>query len=224
MHNLEDVIEKYYRELIEFSKQNPQENHTAPVMAQAEQEEQKAVPVMAQVTDEMPQDMEQPVQEKSAVEQTASKRVVEEQDIYETYEDFLTRNANKSVLKVQVFAAEQSFPISNAKVSVTVMLKMGEKELYNGYTDIDGVVDNISLPAPDNSYSLDENNTIMPYAVYNLTVTHPKYASAEFKRVPVFDSVISIQPVQLVPLTKSGTEPKATVIDGQPMTLAGGEG
>jgi hypothetical protein len=33
MHNLEDVIEKYYRELIEFSKQNPQENHTAPVMA-----------------------------------------------------------------------------------------------------------------------------------------------------------------------------------------------
>ena len=49
-------------------------------------------------------------------------------------------------LKVQVFAAQQVYPISSARV---IVRRNGEdKILFEGYTDSSGIVDNIRLPTP----------------------------------------------------------------------------
>lgn len=201
MHDLEKMIEKYRQELYEFSKQNTADaqefskdsDDIAPAMA-------NALPFVSNVGGN------------------------EETDKYKNYEDFERKNPAKGSMRVQVTGGGRSFPIINAVVKVRVPLETGDREIYSGYTDINGVVDNIVLPAPDSSYSFDENNTtVAPYAVYEVTVTHPGFAKSEFFNVPVFADIKAIQPARMVPLTQTGEEPGTVTIPEQSMGLFGGD-
>ena len=203
MHDLEKMIEKYRQELVEFSMQSPpadeavfnkeQSENVAPAMA-------NALPFMSDV---------------SASEET---------ETYKNYEDFENKNPSKGSMRVQVTSGGRSFPIINAIVKVRIPLDTGDREIFSGYTDINGVVDNIVLPAPDSSISLDENNsTVPPFAVYEVTVTHPNFAKSEFFNVPVFANIKAIQPARMVPLTETGEEPGTITIPEQSMRLFGGD-
>lgn len=195
MHNLDDMIEKYRHELMEFSKQNPIHNET--------EECREAVSVMAQ-----------PIEREDAEFDTDVRDVVVPKP-YADNADFEARNSSAGMLRVQVFAADRSFPISGAEVTVTVPFLAGSRDIFTGATDADGILDNISLPAPDKSLSLNEDNTIEPFALYNIKVSHPDFADGEYFNVPVFDSVKSIQPVELVPLTQTGNEPDDIEFGGE---------
>ena len=208
MHNFEDIIEKYRRELLEMS------THSAVHNVPDDIEYRQAVDVMAQTVSPTVETASEP-QEPQAV---ITARVP-----FRNYDDFLNNNQSRGLLRVQVFSADRTFPVSNAAVRVFVDLADGEREVFNGITDEDGVVDGISLPAPDSSLSFDENNTIEPFAVYGLRVNKADYSPALFKGIPVFDSVKSIQPVELVPLSRSGGEPVQTVVEPEAITLYGGE-
>ena len=190
MHDFDDMIERYCKELIDFSKQAPV--HT--------EEKSDAVPTAAQSAEGTPQEDE--VQEYVVLRP------------YRDAEDFEARNGSRGTLRVQVFAADRSFPVSGAEVTVEVPFLTGSRELFRGRTDRDGIIDGISLPAPDKNLSLDEDNTKEPFALYNVRVSHPDYAVGDYSNVPVFDSVKSIQPVELVPLTQSGNEPSETEFGG----------
>ena len=196
MHNLEDMIEKYRLELMEFSKQNPVHNE-----CEAQSRETAAAAA-------------QPVESEDRNFGTDVRDMIISRP-YADYEDFELRNKSRGELKVQVFAADRSFPIVSARVSVIVPFTVGSKEIFSGMTDADGIIEGIILPAPDKSLSLDEDNTAEPFALYNLRVSHPDFADSEFTGVPVFDSVKSIQPVELVPLTQSGGEPQDTEFGGE---------
>lgn len=184
MHNLDDMIEKYRSELMEFTKQNPIHNDETS-------EETETVGRIEKQDDEFDTDIREFVVLRP----------------YADNDDFEERNGSRGTLKAQVFAADRSFPVSGARVTVTVPFLNGSRELYSGVTDIDGIADNISLPAPNKSLSLDEDNTSEPFALYNMTVSHPDFADGSFFNIPIFDSVKSIQPVELVPLTQSGDLP-----------------
>lgn len=203
MHNLEDMIEKYRQELVEFSKQMPQESAETVTSEKSE----TAVPVMA-----------------SALPFVSNVGGDSETEMYKDYDEFEQKNKSQGSMRVQVTAGGRSFPIINAIVEIRVPLETGDREIFSGYTDINGIVDNINLPAPDSRISLDEDNTtVAPYAVYEVTVTHPEFAKSEFFNVPVFSGTKSIQPVRLVPLTKTGREPGTVSVPNQPMGLYGGE-
>ena len=190
MHDFDDMIERYCKELIDFSKQAPVHTEEKPDASSA----------MAQPAEGTPQDDE--VQEYVVLRP------------YRDAEDFEARNGSRGTLRVQVFAADRSFPVSGAEVTVEVPFLTGSRELFRGRTDRDGIIDGISLPAPDKNLSLDEDNTKEPFALYNVRVSHPDYAVGDYSNVPVFDSVKSIQPVELVPLTQSGNEPSETEFGG----------
>ncbi|MBR3836373.1 MAG: hypothetical protein IKJ69_06290 [Clostridia bacterium] len=207
MHNFEDIIEKYRRELIEMSAQSVV--HTVPEEAPYREAES----VMAQTS---------PVIEEGTQPQEPQ-AVITARVPFRNYDDFLNNNQSRGLLRVQVFSADRTFPVSNAAVRVFVDLADGEREVFSGITDMDGVVDDISLPAPDGALSFDENNTVEPFAVYGLRVNQADYSPALFEGIPVFDSVKSIQPVELVPLSRSGGEPVQTVIPNEPIALFGGE-
>lgn len=196
MHNLEDMIEKYRLELMEFSKQNP-----ARDKCEADCRETAAA-------------MAKPIEKENAEFDTDVRDFIVTRP-YADYDDFEHRNRSQGELRVQVFAADRSFPVSDARVTVSVPFLTGSRELFSGTTDADGIIEGIILPAPDKSLSLDEDNTSEPFALYNLRVAHPDFADSEFTDVPVFDSVKSIQPVELVPLTQSGTEPQDTEFGGE---------
>lgn len=201
MRELEKMIEKYRQELVEFSRQS---STAADEMFKSRED---AMPVMAK-----------------ALPFVGNSGAAKETEFYKNYEDFQNKNPSKGSLRVQVTSGGRSFPIINAIVKISAPLETGSRELYSGYTDINGVVDNITLPAPDSSYSLDEQNTtVEPYAVYEVTVTHPDFAKSEFFNVPVFANIKAIQPARLVPLTESGGEPGTVNVPEQNMALYGGD-
>lgn len=205
MHNFEDIIEKYKRELVEFSKQ-------MPIHTQFVEEYRETVSTAAQPQRSVTQNVR--ADETDAVITPASS--------FADYDDFVANNPSQGVMRVQVFAADRSFPIPDASVRVFVKLEDGERELFSGVTDEDGIADGINLPAPDSSASFDENSTVAPYAVYSLRVNRQGYAPASFDGIPVFDSVKSIQPVELIPLSMNGKEPGSENVPGEPTTLFGG--
>ncbi|MBP3442726.1 MAG: hypothetical protein J6L62_07985 [Clostridia bacterium] len=205
MHNFEDIIEKYKRELVEFSKQ-------LPIHTPIEEEYREAVSTAAQ-----------PQQEESrSFRADEPETVITPAVSFADYDDFLANNPSQGILRVQVFAADRSFPISGASVRVFVRLNDGERELFSGVSDADGVADGIILPAPDSSVSFDENSTVAPYAVYSLRVNRQNYAPASFDGIPVFDSVKSIQPVELIPLSMNGSTPDTDTVRNESTTLFGG--
>lgn len=196
------MIEKYRRELVEFSGQSSFAEESA-----VEEKEPDFAPVMA-----------------NALPFIGNVEADQETEFYKNFEDFQNKNPSKGSMRVQVTSGGRSYPIINAIVKVSVPLETGDREIYSGYTDINGIVDNIVLPAPDSSYSLDEQNTtVEPYAVYEVTVTHPDFAKSEFFNVPVFANIKAIQPARLVPLTETGGEPGTVNFPEQPMGLFGGD-
>ncbi len=205
MHNFEDIIEKYKRELVDFSKQ--MSVHTAI----DEEEYREAVSTAVQPnTTEAVTDINEP------------EAVITSPLPFTDNDEFVENNPSTGILRVQAFAANRSFPVQGALVRVYVKFVNGERELFTGTTDEDGIIDGIRLPAPDSSVSFDENSTVAPYAIYSITVTKPGYASADFDGIPVFDSVKSIQPVELVPLSTNGRAPTPDVIGNESSTLFGG--
>lgn len=223
MNNFEDQIEKYRQELLEFSKNNPiihiQPSHEPDIAVTSAEPENmpEAVETLAQNVEAEPEIEPEPIRLSQP-----EKSEIASYETYDSYEDFIEKNGSRGTLKVQVTAG-QTIPISNAKVDVSVVLKNGERNLVTEYTDIDGIVDNISLPAPPVALSLNEENTTVPFSVYTIKISHPDYAPAEYKNAPIFESVKSIQPVTLVPLTENGDEPGRAVYDEQPMVLSGGD-
>lgn len=213
MNRFEDIIEKYRQELVDFSKQS--ELHTKEVMTQ----EREAESVMAQPEpDPIPEPV--PAQADDVIEPQVFVRGTVP---FDNYDDFMDKNRSQGVLRVQAYSADRTFPVPNALVRVYVSLADGERELFQGVTDIDGIIDNISLPAPDSSISFDENSTVAPFATYVLRVSKPGYSAAIFNGIPVFDSVKSIQPVEMVPLSADGSQPIQTVVPQEQISLFGGE-
>ncbi len=218
MLNFDNEIEKYRRELLEFSRMS--KINEVPV-----EEEEREPEVLREEISAEPIHIEEAVPASAEVTQAS---IYEPEALpamatpAENYADFLAKNSAKGQMKVQVTIAG-TIPLPNANVSVSAQLADGERELYNGYTDIDGIIDPINLPAPPVSLSYDENGTTVPYAVYTIRVTHPDFSPAEFRNAPVFDSIKSIQPVTLVPITENGDIPGKTLVQNPPMELFGGE-
>lgn len=123
---------------------------------------------------------------------------------YRNYEDFLSDNQKNGKLRVQAFAARQVFPIQNAKVTVTKEF-IDENHIFaEMYTDIDGVAQNIILPTKDKTLSLTAGGEI-PYSTYTVRVTHPRFVTQIYENVPIFDSIESMQPVIMLPLSNTGS-------------------
>lgn len=118
-------------------------------------------------------------------------------------------------LKVQVYAAQQVYPISSARVLVR---RSGEDPIiFEGYTDSSGIVDQIRLPAPGRSLS-SAPGSVKPYSQYDVFVTQPNFVSRNYLGVPVFSGVESIQTVRLVP-RQFGTDSTTVTIESEPNAL-----
>ena len=77
------------------------------------------------------------------------------------------------------------------------VLPGSDRVLSSGTTDESGVLDGIVLPAPDAALAQTPTGE-MPYALYDIRVSHPDYRTEIYKQVPIFPDVKSIQPVQFL--------------------------
>ena len=111
------------------------------------------------------------------------------------FPQFIELTPQTGSLRVQATAARNATPVGQAQVRVSKNFTDGMRVFATGATDESGILDNILLPAPDKN-ATQALESIAPYALYDIEVSHPDYAPQVFLSVPIFGDVKSIQTVE----------------------------
>lgn len=112
-------------------------------------------------------------------------------------------NSGNGDLKVRVTTGNGAIPIEGAVVHIrpyNVINQLGES--FTLRTDQSGNTETISLFAPPATLSKDPSNRELPYSEYVMTVIKDGFRTAENIALPVFDGIVSVQTVNLIPLTE----------------------
>lgn len=228
MDEFDNMIEKYRRELMEFSKNNPTpaEKCSAECNRKTEDIESYNHETVIEEDESVRTDGKGAETISKSAQATAmpakSNMLTEDYKApqFDSYADFISANPQNGLLRVQVFAAGQAFPIANARVTVALELKNESHQIFDGLTDINGIVDNIKLPAPSAEMSqTPSESAALPYSSYTTYVEHPDFVDAEFINVPVFAGIKSIQSVELIPNVNVGNQPQmAEINEGESFT------
>ena len=202
-------MEKYRQEMMKLYGKSTSKNDTVPV------QETENVPEI-----EIPQIRETPSPEISDIDERYPEPVLDEinKSSYDTDtklndSEYNRRNNYDSIgwISVNVRTAENASPVENASVVITSMNNGNLIFEATGVTDESGQIKKIALPAPSASLSLDSENLIKPYSVYDISV----YADGFFRErsvdVPVFAGITSVQQFNMVPLPLYMTENDETI-------------
>lgn len=106
-------------------------------------------------------------------------------------------------LKVAVTTGNKTIPIPGAAVMVTPVDE--ETVLFRSVTDESGIVDNITLPAPNPALADDPESSAQSYLCYDVRIDHPDYQPVLVKSVPIFSGIESIQAIDLTMSAVSGS-------------------
>ena len=107
-------------------------------------------------------------------------------------------------LIVKVSTARGAIPLQDAAVNIRGAIDSTSGVIYSLTTNSDGQTPKVSLPTPELYYSDSPDNPI-PYALYNVDVFKDGYVPMYFNNVPIFPSVISVQPAVMLPLSEGGS-------------------
>ena len=116
------------------------------------------------------------------------------------YEEKTPPERNFGFLTVRAYTAGEALPLEGATVTVSDGGdRLIEEEILRT-TDRSGSTEPIALPAPP-AYDSQSPSKTRPYAVYDVTVTHPRFYPFRATGVPIFAGITSLQPINMVPLT-----------------------
>ena len=115
---------------------------------------------------------------------------------------------NTGTLRIQTFAARQSAPMEGVTVAV-----QGDGFTLHCITDATGSVADIPVEAPACTLSLDEDNTIRPYAVVSLTAAKSGYRTVRIEGIQIFAGQITLAQPAMIPVTEEGKDiPDAPIV------------
>ncbi len=101
-------------------------------------------------------------------------------------------------LLVKVTTARGAIPLEDATVIIRGSTPEASGVMLSLRTGRDGQTERISLPTPSISES-ETPNGATPYAVYHVDVAKEGYLPLNIQNVPIFPSILSIQPAVLLP-------------------------
>lgn len=107
-------------------------------------------------------------------------------------------------LQVQVFTAREATPLAGAHIHIYEHADGGDRLLDSDFSDDSGLSRVFTLPGVDPALSLTPGNP-KPFVSYAVQVDYPGYYRIRSEKVPVFSSVLSRQPVFMVPLPEQET-------------------
>ena len=111
-------------------------------------------------------------------------------------------------LRIQTFAARQSAPMEGVTVAV-----QGDGFTLHCITDATGSAADIPVEAPACTLSLDEDNTIRPYAVVSLTAAKSGYRTVRIEGIQIFAGQITLAQPAMIPVTEEGKDiPDAPIV------------
>lgn len=118
---------------------------------------------------------------------------------YADYDEFLSENTHRGTMRFLVFAARGALPIEDAACTISKVFAGERVVLASFVTDSSGQTPVVTLPAPDRKLSQTPGSTVQPYALYDAEVTARGYSDVELRNIPVFDGILSIQRVSMIP-------------------------
>ena len=117
------------------------------------------------------------------------------------YKDFIKENPVYGYLTIRAYAANQAVPISNLKIVISTEIDNNNVIFYEGYTNMSGLIEKISLPAP----KLDLNNLNAPNKkTYTITASYEPSNIKNVYKVNMYENVSSIQNISVVPNMNMG--------------------
>ena len=129
---------------------------------------------------------------------------------------------NTGTLRIQTFAARQSAPVEGVTVTV-----QGDGFTLHRITDETGTAADISIEAPSCALSLQEDNTIRPYAVVDLTATKAGLRTVRIQGVQIFAGQVTLAQPEMIPETEEGlyvANPPVVIPEHSLFTGDGGSG
>ena len=129
---------------------------------------------------------------------------------------------NTGTLRIQTFAARQSAPVEGVTVTV-----QGDGFTLHRITDETGTAADISIEAPSCALSLQEDNTIRPYAVVDLTATKAGFRTVRIQGVQIFAGQVTLAQPEMIPETEEGlyvANPPVVIPEHSLFTGDGGSG
>ena len=121
--------------------------------------------------------------------------------------NFQKEAENVGYLVIRVSTARGAIPLENAAVSVRGNTPETSGIVYSMTTDRDGLTQKISLPAPAKALSGSPGNS-QPFSTWNIDVFKDGYVPVRFQNVPVYSSIVSVQPAVLVPAPENFIVPE----------------
>ena len=108
------------------------------------------------------------------------------------------------LLAVRTTTAGGALPVKGTVIHITGAEEGNRDVEYSILTDLDGITEVISLPAPSMNLSLSPGAREQSYALYNIDATADGYYTRHIANIAIFEGVESIQPINMIPLSLLG--------------------
>lgn len=112
-----------------------------------------------------------------------------------SYNEFLRRNTATGTLKVQASRAQNALPTEGVRISIINRFSDARVLFFDGFTDGDGLISGIVLPAPPAASSLN-SDTARRGAIYQVFANHPDFEPQVYE-IEIFEGINAILPVSL---------------------------
>lgn len=156
-----------------------------------------------------------PLPDEPATPQT-EQEIAEENRIEQEKPESSFPDNSTGQLTVSAFTANQLSPVVGATVTVSTGGGDNRTVLDSSVTDRSGKSVTFTLPAPSASAS-QEPTTLAPFAVYQVSISHPDFYDFIAENVQVFGGIVTQLPVNLIPLPElsNGETTKIVIIPRQ---------
>lgn len=132
----------------------------------------------------------------SSVRETESKDVSSVSNTDVTYKEFMDSNPKAGRLKIQSFCDDE-IPLGGVRVRIKKNFSDGERVFFDGYTDKNGNINGILLPAPDHMVIDESEQNDCPHVVYDVEVMHDNYDLDCEDNVRSFSHIESVYPIKV---------------------------
>ncbi len=122
------------------------------------------------------------------------------------YQEGNNQLSGTGYLIVRITTASGAIPLEGAQVSIREYSPENNMDgtfVASLISGPDGNTELISLPTPPRSESLVAGNAT-PYSTYVAEVRLEGYSDQTFIGIPIFDGIVAIQPVNMIPLPEIG--------------------
>ncbi len=120
---------------------------------------------------------------------------------------------SSGILRVQSFTSRLAAPLGFVDVTVT-----GQNFSKSFTTDANGNAPDLSIEAPDKSYSLDEQSTTRPFALCSLQASKPGWLGLELTDIQIFDGQTTLAQLEMLPGSSENalepTAPRSPLFEG----------